>query len=146
VTRAEAVAQAACDLVGTPFRLQGRDPEHGLDCLGVVITSLARADVALALPPDYRPRRRTFAIPEVLLREAGLIPASNAVHGGDCLLLRTGPAQVHTAVAIDRERIVHAHAGLGRVVLGPLPDSWPVLATWRLAAETVPKGDTSWQR
>ena len=37
---------------------------------------------------------------------------------------------------------VSAHAGLGKVVRAPLPDSWPILAAWRLD----PDGDTLWQR
>ena len=58
-----ALAQAAGELVGTPFRLQGRDCAHGLDCIGLVLVSLARIGVELRLPADYRPRRRRFAIP-----------------------------------------------------------------------------------
>ena len=55
-----ALAAAARDLVGTPFRLQGREPASGLDCIGVVIVSLAQVGIELALPADYRPRRRSF--------------------------------------------------------------------------------------
>jgi len=138
--RASRIARAAGDLVGTPFRLQGRDPSTGLDCIGLVLASLAAAEITLALPADYRPQRRGFALPYEALAAAGLIAIRAPRRAGDVLLLETGPAQVHAAVAVDRYRIVHAHAGLRRVVESPLPDHWRVLACWRPAAN--PQGDT----
>ena len=42
-----ALAIAAGELVGSPFRLQGRDPAHGLDCIGLVLVSLARIGIEL---------------------------------------------------------------------------------------------------
>ena len=137
-----ALAAAARDLVGTPFRLQGREPASGLDCIGVVIVSLAQVRIELALPADYRPRRRSFAIPETALASAGLSRTTGASpQPGDILLLRTAPAQVHAAIAINAGEIVHAHAGLGRVVRTPLPDQWALLAAWRL----TPDGEPKWQ-
>ena len=140
--RTEALANAASELVGTPFRLQGRDPAHGLDCIGLVLASLAAVGARIDLPADYRPRRRSFTVPLDALHAAGLVAADGGRRAGDILLLRTAPAQLHTAIAIGNGDIVHAHAGLGRVVRSPLPDSWPILAAWRLD----PDGDTPWQR
>ncbi|MAY76063.1 NlpC/P60 family protein [Citromicrobium sp. WPS32] len=142
--RASRIARAADDLVGIPFRLQGRDPSTGLDCIGLVLASLAAAEITLALPADYRPQRRRFILPYEALAAAGLIEVREPRRAGDVLLLETGPAQVHAAVAVSRHRIVHAHAGLRRVVESPLPDHWHVLACWRPACD--PQGDTSWQR
>tara|TARA_B100000678_G_C18170125_1_gene486831 strand:- start:141 stop:431 length:291 start_codon:yes stop_codon:yes gene_type:complete len=96
----------------------------------------------MELPADYRPRRRSFAIPSRALREAGLVNAGIPHRSGDILLLRTAPAQVHTAIAVDRGEIVHAHAGLRRVVRCALPARWPVLDAWRLNSD----GDIAWQR
>ena len=141
---ASRIARAADDLVGIPFRLQGRDPSTGLDCIGLVLASLAAAEIPLTLPADYRPQRRGFALPYEALAAAGLIAIRAPRRAGDVLLLETGPAQVHAAVAVSRHRIVHAHAGRRRVVESPLPDHWRVLACWRPAAN--PQGDTSWQR
>ena len=137
-----ALAMAAGELVGTPFRLQGRDPVHGLDCIGLVVASLSRIGVELRLPADYRPRRRRFEIPEDALRRAGLERTRGPPLPGDILLLRTAPAQVHLAIIRDASSVVHAHAGLGRVVAGPLTETWPIIAAWRFAAKPVPKGDT----
>ena len=141
-----ALAQAVGELVGTPFRLQGRDPAHGLDCIGLVLVSLGRIGVQLHFPADYRPRRREFAIPAEALRRAGLEPALPPRMPGDILLLRTARTQLHLAIAQDATSVIHAHAGLGRVVAGPLPESWPIIATWRFGPRTTPKGDPEWQR
>jgi cell wall-associated NlpC family hydrolase len=144
--RATRIARAASDLVGTPFRLQGREPSTGLDCIGLVLASLAATKITLALPADYRPQRRHFALPHEALAAAGLIAVRGPRRVGDLLLLQTAPAQVHMAVAVGGHRIIHAHAGLRRVVESPLPDHWRVLACWRHASDTDPQGDTLWQR
>jgi cell wall-associated NlpC family hydrolase len=141
-----ALAIAAGELVGTPFRLQGRDPAHGLDCIGLVMVSLARIGIELHLPADYRPRRRRFEIPDDALRRAGLECAQAPYVAGDILLLRTAPVQVHLAIVRDADTVIHAHAGLGRVVVQPPVESWTVAAAWRFAAEPVPKGDIEWPR
>lgn len=141
-----ALVGAASQLIGTPFRLQGRDPVHGLDCIGLVWVSLARIGIELRLPADYHPRRRQFDIPEETLRRAGLHRASRPPMPGDILLLQTAPTQVHLAIMRDATTAIHAHAGLGRVVVGPLTESWAIIAAWRCAPEPVPKGDTEWQR
>lgn len=38
--------------------------------------------------------------------------------------------QLHLMIG-TRDGIVHAHAGLGRVVLTPGPSPWPLLGAWR---------------
>lgn len=140
--RAIALANAAHALVGTPFRLQGRDPAQGLDCIGLVLVSLERVGVTLELPADYRPRRRSFAIPSEALRREGLLETQAPPLPGDILLFTSSPAQVHLAIAYSGATIVHAHAGLGRVVACPPLPHWPLLAAWRLA----PQGISVWQR
>jgi hypothetical protein len=49
---------------------------------------------------------------------------------GDLLLLRPGPMQLHFVILVDGGW-VHAHAGLGRVVCGPVVEEWPILARFR---------------
>lgn len=72
-------------------------------------------------------------VPEVVaewIASAGLVPATGRA-GGDILILNVAPFQIH--VAIDAgDGIVHAHAGLGRVVRMALPDDWRTLERWRV--------------
>ena len=51
-----ALAAAAESLVGTRFRLHGRDPDTGLDCVGLLAASLAAKEAATA-PPAKRTRK-----------------------------------------------------------------------------------------
>ena len=129
-----ALAAAAERFVGTPFRLHGRDPARGLDCVGLLAASLAEAGRPVFAPVGYRLRQ--VAVERFLgaAVRCGLAGTAAPIEPGDVLLARPGPAQHHLVVAVAGG-FVHAHAGLGRVVLTPPPLEWPVEHHWRLAAE-----------
>lgn len=121
-------AAAAEALLGTLFRLGGRDAATGLDCVGLVACALgAEAPAGYALRNTCIDRHLHFAT------RAGFLPTACPLERGDLVLAQPGPAQHHLLVALGFERFVHAHASLRRVVLhhGPLP--WPEAARWRLA-------------
>lgn len=129
-----ALARAAQALDGCPFRLHGRVPATGLDCIGLLTAALAAIGRPCALPNGYRLRNRDAAalLPEPVA--LGFVLGCGPVEPGDVLLLQPGPAQFHLAIALEQGRFVHAHAGIGRVVTkaGELP--WPVFERWRLAS------------
>ena len=50
---AERFAAQAEALVGTPFRLGGRDPATGLDCIGIAACALGRAGGEVHSPTGY---------------------------------------------------------------------------------------------
>lgn len=120
-------ARAAEALVGTRFRLHGRDPASGLDCVGLVASVLGAA-----APACYRMRNRDIAAALAFAPAAGLIEASGAMEPGDVLLVRCGATQHHLLIADTSGGFVHAHAGLRRVVTTPAPLPWPVERHWRL--------------
>jgi hypothetical protein len=121
------VALAAQALVGARFRLHGRDPATGLDCVGLVAAVLgAKA------PAGYGFRNRDISAAHTFAPAAGLAEVSGAIEPGDVLLVRSGPAQHHLLVAGPRGDFIHAHAGLRRVVATPAPLPWPVERHWRL--------------
>ncbi|WP_298198658.1 hypothetical protein [Novosphingobium sp.] len=136
-----ALAQAALALVGCRYRLHGRDPATGLDCVGVLAVALALIGRSQALPGGYP--LRTSAVPDLagLARDHGFVPVppGTGIAPGEVWLLRPGPGQWHLAlVAPDGASLIEAHAGLRRVVRVPLPaadpgDSAPAPARWRLA-------------
>ncbi|WP_347302750.1 NlpC/P60 family protein [Croceibacterium sp. TMG7-5b_MA50] len=130
--RRRLIAEAAERLVDVPFRLGGRDRAHGLDCVGVVVTALAACvDGPIAVPP-YAMRRTHLRPFDRRAEEHGLQPASGRRAAGDILVYRVGTAQFHAAIVLDDVRIVHAHAGLRRVVSGPVPSEWALVRQWRL--------------
>ena len=127
-----ALALAAQALVGAKFRLHGRDPATGLDCVGVFAAALAAIGKAAPLPSGYTLKLRTLDRWLPAPASCGFNPTDAAIAAGDVLLLDLGPCQQHLVIATAADRFVHAHAGLRRVVegFGPLPG--PVLHHWRM--------------
>jgi hypothetical protein len=131
--RGDAVARAALGLVGCRFRLHGRDPATGLDCIGLVHAALAAAGAAPVAPFGYG--LRNIAIDGWLpfVAQSGLAEARGPIRAGDVQLLGLGYAQHHLVIAIDAISVVHAHASLRRVVRQPREPAWQTEATWRIA-------------
>jgi len=127
--RGERAQAAALALVGTRFRLHGRDLAHGLDCVGVAALALAAAGHRIPVPSGYALRggdadRVAALLDPVLGRGDGCEP-------GALLLARPGAGQLHLAIGV-RGGVVHADAGLRRVVMRPGAPAWPLVAAWRM--------------
>lgn len=113
-------------LVGVRFRPQGRSASTGLDCVG-----LAAAALRIEAPPaGYALRGGSAERLEDGLRSAGLRPVA-AARAGDLLVLALGAGQLHLAI-FTGDGLVHADAGLRRIVERPGAPPWPVLSAWRL--------------
>lgn len=130
-----ALAAAAEALAGVRYRLHGRDPASGLDCVGVVAAALAACGHRAAEPRGYGLRNRSVAPWLALAEAAGLAQAAGPPAPGDVVLVRPGPGQHHLLIALAGGRFVHAHAGLRRVVVQPAPLPWPELRRWRLVPQ-----------
>lgn len=128
-----ALAAAAETLVGTPFRLHGREAASGLDCVGLVAAALAAIGRPAPGPRCYGLRNHDIADALVFAARAGLIEAGGAILTGDVLLVRPAPLQHHLLIALGKTGFVHAHAGLRRVVVTPGPLASPLIRHWRLA-------------
>ncbi len=112
-------------LVGVPFRLHGRDPATGLDCVGVAALVFGVDDV----PRGYSVRTANGEGIARLVDGAGLVRARRDPTAGDLVLVKSGPAQFHLVV-MTAAGFVHADAGIGRVVETPGSLPWPVIAIW----------------
>lgn len=130
MTPGERVAAAARATVGVRFRLHGRDPAMGLDCVGVAERALSAAGCGACVPPDYA--MASGRMPTGV-RLAGL-RACDGAKAGDVLVCRVSAAQLHLAVRTG-EGIVHADAALRRVVERPGEPPWPIEAAWRVKGE-----------
>ena len=136
MARGQDLLAAARALVGTPFRLGGAT-RKGVDCVGLVVLALRAIGREAGPLAPYRLRHiRLDGFAPVLAR-AGLHQASDTIVPGDIIALRPSPSQLHLAIAGEANTLVHAHAGLRRVVHGPRPAQWPLHRHWRLA----PSGD-----
>ena len=118
------IERAALGLVGAKFRLHGRDPATGLDCVGVVALA-----AGVEAPSGYALRGGDVAAVRAAIDRVGLMRVSDAAPG-DVMLMRTGPGQLHLAIKTKRG-FVHADGGLRRVVERPGAPEWEVLGLWR---------------
>lgn len=126
-----AIVVAARTAVGARFRLHGRDPSFGLDCVGLVAFACRAAGFVGVVPADYALRGGDSGTVAAIMAGLGLeraeIPAP-----GDVVLLATGPGQLHLAID-SGAGLIHADALLGRVVERPGDCPWPEIGRWRLA-------------
>lgn len=128
------LVEAAVGLLGAPFRLHGRDPATGLDCVGVVCAALAATGAKPMVPRGYS--LRNVAVDQWLdmATRSGLVPSAGPIMPGEVLLVAVGACQHHLAIAEDRDGIIHAHAGLRQVVRQRRDPDWLICAKWRMAS------------
>lgn len=119
-----AIAARAEALVGARFRLHGRDPASGLDCIGV-----AAAATGIAVRSGYPLRGGDVREIEAALRAAGFARVAES-RAGDVIVLRPGPGQLHVAIRTETG-VVHADAALRRIVARPGLPQGEVLGVWR---------------
>lgn len=124
-------------LVGTRFRPQGRAPEHGVDCVGLILCVFGLPDTEGRR--DYRLRgdhRRELM--GALGKRFRRVPRAQR-RAGDVLLLQVAADQVHLGI-VTANGFVHADARIGMVVETPgLPD-WPIIAMFRARARKQGRG------
>jgi hypothetical protein len=104
--------------------------------VGLVAAALERCGRPTVAPEGYTLRALSVAPLLGFAQRNGFFSCDprSPTEPGDLVLLRLSAIQVHLAVILDRDRIVHAHAGLGKVVIeGALPGE--TIARWRLTAK-----------
>ena len=118
-------------LIGVPFRLHGRDPASGIDCVGLIGIALDRREVA---PTGYALRGGSAeswaAMMDAVARRRRVPPKAD-----DVLLFEAGPVQFHLGIWTG-ESLIHADARLRRVVETPGPPRWPVVGAWGATRRT----------
>ena len=126
-----AAAWAAAEaLVGARFRLQGRAAATGLDCVGVIVAAYAAAGVRLEAIDDYALRGFAAERAAAGLTAAGFARVDEDVRPGDVGLFKLSARQVHLAL-LAPGRLIHADAGLRRVVIAPASRLPAAVSRWR---------------
>lgn len=118
-------------MVGVPFRAQGCDPAMGVDCVGLVWAAYAVAGRRLVRPGDYPLRGWARARVETALTAAGFVLVAGEPRDGDVVLIVFSAGQFHLGL-IGPGSLVHAHAGLRRVVETPFDAADEGAVLWRL--------------
>lgn len=119
-------------MIGVPFKLHGRNPAIGLDCVGLLIASLEAIGIRANRPFGYGLRNISINKWMPYAGQWGLRDVSGPVKAGDILLISPGPRQHHIQIADSCQSVIHAHAGLRRVVRQPVSRDLPPQAHWRL--------------
>jgi hypothetical protein len=128
-SRADLIVARARACVGIRFRAQGRGRD-GLDCVGLVAAALGIERVRA----DYALRGGSGDALAGELRAQGLRPVGRS-RPGDVLVMRAGPGQLHLGIWTG-SGLVHADAGLRRVVERPGEPPWAVVEQWRVGGRT----------
>lgn len=115
-------------LIGTPFRLQGRDPASGLDCVGLVLKSFALCEERF--PRAYSLARHSLIEMDDCARSCFRRVARTQARRGDVLVFKVGERRLHVALHAG-DRFIQADAAIGRVVERPLPAEWPLMRVYR---------------
>ena len=133
------IAAKALALCGTDFHLHGRDPDHGLDCIGLAEICLHAAGRKCVAPNGYAMRGGSLAQIATAMVLAGFgevaaddLSAESNLQDGDVVLVRPSPVQWHFMIRA-KNGFVHAHAGLGAVVFSPGKAAWPITKVFRLS-------------
>lgn len=126
-------ADAARGFVGSPFRLGGRDPRYGIDCVGLAVCSLWEIGCDASYPSGYRIRNSSIGQYLDFAEANGFQLVQARETAGDLLLFTPGMGHHHLAISSGDGRYIHAHAGLRRTVISSVPEDWPKLRHWRLA-------------
>lgn len=121
-------------MVGVRFRPQGCDPTTGLDCVGLVWAAYAAAGVRLVRPRTYPLRGWGRERVERALRAAGFDATSDDARAGDVALIALPAGQFHLALR-GPQSLIHAHAGLRRVVETPLRLQDDAAPRWQLCGD-----------
>lgn len=118
--RAELTA-AALSLVGTPFHAQGRMPQVGLDCIGVIVC-VARACGIPVVDRVAYPMRPNGELQGEL--DARMVRVEGEPQEGDVLMMAFAGEPHHVAMLIADDRIVHGHVRARRCVVQSYTDYW----------------------
>ena len=128
------LGEAAAALLGCRFRLHGLDPASGLDCVGLVCASLRAIGRDPVAPRGYGLRNLTVEHLMTFAESSGLEPATGPIGPDEVLLAALGYGQHHLMITTGRDNVIHAHAGLRRVVRHPRDPAGCISARWRVGA------------
>ena len=120
-------------LIGTRFRLHGRDPANGLDCVGLIVCACP----AITRPPEgYALRGGSAAAFAAMFVDNGMMQRVGDPYPGDALLLQPSAAQFHLGVW-SGESLIHADGVLRHVVETPGALAWPLVSGWYFGAPAL---------
>ena len=136
---------AARSMLGCRFRLQGDDPATGLDCVGLIRAAYRKAGIELTGLANYP--MRGWSEKKIIdsIDASGLERWAGTHQEGEIVMLRLPARQIHFALQ-GHDLLIHAHAGLRRVVASPTFALPAPIQRWRVTPTHPQKEAETWQR
>jgi len=130
------IVAAARELVGTPFRHQGRIPGIALDCAGVVCAVAVNLGIEHVDVQGYGRDPHANLLKLTLDDQTSVQEVNkNDMHSGDILLMRFGREPQHLAICAG-DTVIHSYEAVGKVCEHRLDDVWTsrIVAVYRFSA------------
>ena len=118
----ERMIAAARGCLSTPFHHQGRTPQIGLDCIGLVIVALRASGMAINDRTDYGRRPNGQSLENALVAHSA--ERVDSITAGDILLFRYDGQPQHVALATSVTTMIHSFAPARKVVETNIGDYW----------------------
>lgn len=113
---------AARSYIGTPFHHQGRLPQVGLDCAGVVVCAAKACGYVVGDVAGYGRIPSNGLLEQAVLGHCDRVDLSQA-RSGDVFLFRFRQEPQHLAVFADG-MLIHAYSAVGKVVENSFDATW----------------------
>ena len=120
-TEADLIA-AARRCLRTPFHHQGRTPQVGLDCIGLIVVALRAVGRVVVDRTDYGPRPDGQGLVRAITAHGGV--ETDSLAAGCLLLFRYDHQPQHVALATSPTTMIHSFAPAGKVVETEIGDYW----------------------
>lgn len=115
------IVDTARQYLGVKWKHQGRNPESGLDCLGLIVQVAKDLGMNPHDPVDYTKAPDGKRLMAELNTQLTLVINYQV---GDILLMRMGTNPQHLAIVTETGGIIHSYANIRKVVEHPLDDEW----------------------
>ncbi len=122
-TAGQKIVEAARSCVGAPFRLQGREPATGLDCIGLVLFAARAIGFTCYADAHYCLTENPTRLDDALLASALTPLGFTDIAAGDVLRFIAGGTPLHLGIATG-VGVIHADVRFRRVVEHDLDETW----------------------
>ena len=110
--------------IGTPFHHQGRMPDKGLDCIGLLVVVARALDIPIRDCINYRRYPDGHALINELSDQMDEVTFDECMPGDIGVFWYARPGRPQHVGFLDNDRLIHTYTGSGAVRDHDLDDRW----------------------
>lgn len=115
----------AREMIGTPFKHQGRLPGVGLDCAGLVVCAARESGLQINDRADYGRIPHEGLFTSVVMEHCDEISQAEIMIGDVMMFaFRSEPQHIAIVSHVNTTMLIHAYSQVGKVVENSLDASW----------------------